>query len=166
MDSGPAPLAADLSQHLVDGLFDVCGGAAASGLALDGFAPPHLPAQLVEGLGHRAALVGAGRALEEGARHFGRQPLPLLRGDPADVVQVGLVAHQHQGHVLRLLDVFQEAPERSYLLKASPVCDVVDDEESVPPSHVTLLLLDVLLETKQDVSVRRVHVSCLRFSSV
>lgn len=96
-------LAADLGQHLVDGLFDVRGGAAASGLALHGLAAPHLAAQLMEGLGDGAALVGARRTFVESARHFGRQALPFLCADLPDVVQIGLVAHEDEGHVFGLL---------------------------------------------------------------
>lgn len=143
-------LAADLGQHLVDGLFDVCGGAAAAGLALDGASAADLPAQLVKRLGHasaRAHLIRARRALVEGAGHVGRQTLALLRGHLPAVLQIRLVSQQHQRHVFGPLDLVQEALQGSHVLEAPAVRDVIDQDEAVAPAHVTLLLQDVLLRS-------------------
>lgn len=144
------PLATDLGQHLVDGLLDVRGGAAASGLALDCTSPPHLAAHLVESLRHAAALVGARRALVECTRHLGGQSLALLGAHLSRVLQVRFVAHQHKWDVLGFLHLLQETPQRRHLLEAAAVGDVVDDDKAVPPTHVALLLQHVLLKINQN----------------
>ena len=48
-------LAADLGQHLVDGLLYMRGGATAAGLPLHSPTASHLTAQLIEGLCHTPA---------------------------------------------------------------------------------------------------------------
>ncbi len=135
-------LAADLGQHLVDGLLDVCGGAAAAGFALNGASAADLPAELVKRLRHASArphLIRTRRALVERAGHVGRQTLALLRGHLPGVVQIRLVSQQHQRHLFGPLDLVQEALQRSHVLEAPAVRDVIDQDKPVAPTHVTLL---------------------------
>lgn len=141
-------LTADFCQHLVYGLFDVCGGAPAARLALYSPSATHLATQLVKSLGHasaRAHLIRARRALVKRTGHVCRQPLALLRRDLTGVFQIRFISQQHQRDVFGSLDLVQETLQRRHVLEAPAVCDVVHQNETVRPAHVTLLLQHILL---------------------
>lgn len=103
-------LTTDFGEHLVNGLLDVCGGAASPGLALDHSPATHLPAQLIEYL-RDVPFSGAGRALVESTGQLSGQLLPFFCANLPGVVQVGFVSNQDESHVLGLFDLIQDVLE-------------------------------------------------------
>lgn len=103
-------LTADFSEHLVNGLLDMRGGAASSRLALDHPPAAHLSTQLIEYLGD-VPFSGAGRTLIESTCQFGGQLLPFFGTNLSGVVQVSFVSDQDESHILGLLDLIQDVLE-------------------------------------------------------
>lgn len=101
---GQSCLTADFSEHLVNGLLDMCGGAASPCLALDHLPASYLSTQLVEYLCD-VPFSGAGRTFIKSTCQFCGQLLPFFCTNLSRVVQVSLVSNQDESHILGLFDL-------------------------------------------------------------
>ena len=144
-------LTTDFGEHLVNGLLDVCGGAASPGLALDHPPATHLSTQLVEYLCD-VPFTSAGRTLIKSTGQFCGQLLPFFCTNLSGVVQVSFVSNQDESHILGLFDLIQNVFKWQHFLKTSSISNVIDQHEAFPPSHVSFPLDGVFLMARKNSS--------------
>lgn len=141
-------LTTDFSEHLVNGLLDMCGGASSPCLALDHPPATHLSTQLIEYL-RDVSFSSASRTLIKSTCQFGGQLLPFFCTNLSGVVQISFVSNQDKSHILRLFYLIQDVLKWENFLKTSSVSNVIDQHKAFPPSHVSFPLNGIFLLTRK-----------------